>query len=207
LVLASTSRGTWVREHLVFETDASTFEAADRPEAGGDAFTEAVLAAGRTPSTTFAMRIAPCPKHIAERLGTEPDSLVCVRSVIQKVDGVPWSQQVSYYSMDIAEQCGLTVPHNIKEGTVRRMASFGHVEVACIDEHTSRPPTPAEQARLGMPVGTPMKVWTRTAATTTRVTRVTVTFLPSDRNLIVHKQGISAGLRVIQATRAAWTQA
>lgn len=203
LILSSTSRGTWVREHVVFATDATAFERADRPDAGGDAFTEAVRAAGRVPSTQFSMHIAPCPEEVAQRLGVKPDELVCIRSVTQKVDGIPWSQQTSYYAMDIAQKCGLTSTTNIPEGTIRRMAKRGHEEVASYDEETTRPPTPSEQRHLRMPPGTPMEVWCRTAATKLRVTRVTVTYLPGDRNKLIHQQGEAAGLSVIHAVRAA----
>ena len=40
--------------------------------------------------------------------------------------------------MDIAQQAGLLVPHDLPRGTVRAMAEHGHVEIGYRDEITTR---------------------------------------------------------------------
>lgn len=204
LVETGGSRGTWVRAHVHFVTDATSYDdvKTERPD-GIDAFNAAVLADQREPSTRFEMRIEPAPADIADRLGIKPDELVCVRSVLQLVDERPWSRATSYYPMDITTQCGLDTPHDIPGGTVRRMAEHGLVEAGSVDEVNTRPPSADEARDLSAPDGTAMIVWIRTAATADRVTRVTVSVMPGDRNGLQFRQGEPDAIASIVAARSA----
>lgn len=198
------SRGTWVRERITFVTDATAYDDPDSPRpTGGDAFVSAVRSTGRTPETRFEMRIEPAAADIAGRLGIESNDLVCLRSVGQLVDQHPWSRATSYYPMDLTEECGLDNPHDIPEGTVRRMASHEYRESGSLDEVATRPPTADEARDLGIPTGTAMLVWTRTAATDARITRVTRSILPGDRNALNFRQGSTEAVNTIFAARAA----
>lgn len=197
------SRGTWVRERITFWTDATAYDDPDSPRpTGGDAFVSAVRETGRTPETQFEMRIEPAAADIAHHLGIASNELVCLRSVGQLVDQHPWSRATSYYPMDITQACGLDDPHDIPEGTVRRMASRGYRESGSVDEVTTRPPSGDETRDLGVPAGTAMLVWTRIAASDHRITRVTRSILPGDRNALTFRQGSTEAVNTIFAARA-----
>jgi GntR family transcriptional regulator len=91
--------------------------------------------------------------------------------------------------MDVAEQAGLAVPHNLSPGTVRAMANVGHVEIGHVDELTARMPAPDEIRTLDLAPGVPVLVYVRTAWTDSRPVRVTRTIFPADRNRIVYELG------------------
>lgn len=196
------SRGTWVREKVVFTTDATAYDSVHAPRPnGGDAFVSAVQESGRTPDTRFEMRIEPATEEIAAHMGVAPDELVCVRSVGQLVDSHPWSRATSYYPMDLTRACGLDEPRDIPEGTVRRMSAHGYAETGSVDDIDARPPTADEARDLGVPSGTAMIVWTRVAATDERITRVTTAWLPGDRNQLRFRQGSAKAVEAIFAAR------
>lgn len=204
MVQTGGSQGTWVREQIMFTTDATAYDnIATRSSNSGDAFVTAVRTAGRTPETKFEMRIEPASEDIAGYMGASSDDLVCVRSIGQLVDQHPWSRATSYYPLNVARECGLDEPHDIAEGTVRRMASRGFAEAGSVDEITTRPPTADEARELGAPVGTAMLVWTRTAATDSQITRVTRSLLPGDRNVLRFQQGSQAATEAIFAAQRA----
>ena len=64
--------------------------------------------------------------------------------------------------MDIAQQAGLLIPHDLPGGTVRAMAEHGHVEIGYRDELTTRMPTPDEAQTLDLAVGVPVLAYVRT---------------------------------------------
>ena len=204
LVQTGGSRGTWVRERIVFTTDVTSYDAVEHPRPDGiDAFNTAVTKDGRVPSTQFQMHIGPAPHEVATRLGCNTDELVCIRSVLQLVDSHPWSRATSYYPMDLARECGLDTPHDIAEGTVRRMASHGYIEAGDLNEVETRPPTADEARDLGASDGTSVLIWTRTAATDERITRVSMSTLPGDRNAMQFHQGATNAINVIMNARKA----
>ncbi|MGH8880251.1 MAG: GntR family transcriptional regulator, partial [Stackebrandtia sp.] len=189
LIETATRRGTFVRQHRTLTYHAVSAERADRPSEGRDAFYDEVRAQGRTPSQDFSMVIEPADASVASRLRVAEGDLVVARSVMRYVDKRPWSDQVSYYAMDIAEQAGLAVPHNIPEGTVRAMARAGHEEVGVVDEISSRMPTPEEIRGLETGAGVPMLLYWRTTYSPARPLRVTRTLFPADRNVIRYELG------------------
>lgn len=195
------SRGTWVRERVLFWTDATAYDDTATRASSGDAFNSAVTNDGRTPSTQFSMRSELPPDHVAVALGVSPDDLVVIRQVRQLVDEHPWSLAVSYYPLDLARDAGLDTPHDIPEGTVRRMTDRGYRETGALDEVTTRPPTEDEARELGISAGTSMLVWTRTGATDDRVTRVSEVIMPGDRNALRFRQGSDVAVAAILAAR------
>ncbi len=195
------SRGTWVRERVLFWSDATAYDDVNTRMRSGDAFNSAVSKDGRTPSTRFSMRSELPPDHVAVALGVPTDELVVIRQVRQLVDEHPWSLATSYYPMDLARDVGLDTPHDIPEGTVRRMNDRGYGETGSLDEVTTRPPTEDETRELGISPGTSMLVWTRTAGTDERITRVTEAIMPGDRNALRFRQGSDAAIGTILAAR------
>jgi GntR family transcriptional regulator len=190
LVATEHGRGTFVRERRALTYHAARAERADRKSAEqGDAYVEEVREAGREPTQTFAMRIEPAGPEVCSRLHVEQDDLVVVRKVVRYVDGQPWSDQDSWYPMDIAEQAGLAVAHDLPQGTIRAMADAGHVEIGHVDEITARMPAPDEARTLDLAPGVPVVVYIRTAWTDKRPVRVTRTVFPADRNRIVYELG------------------
>ena len=190
MITSTQGRGTFVRQRVMLTYHATRAEAADKLAAEkGDAYFTEVRAQGREPSQTFETRIAPASLAVAERLALEEGEAVVVRRLTRFVDGEPWSVQSSSYPMDIAQECGLMVPHDIPRGTIRVMAEHGYLEVGHHDEVTARMPTPDELRTLELGSGVPMLVYVRTAYTKQRPIRLTETVFPSDRNRLVYELG------------------
>lgn len=188
LLVSRVGSGNYVADRAVLTYHAARAERHDgRGET--DAYVSEVEEEGRVPSQDFAMRIEPASELVAAQLHVEPDELVVVRACFRYVDSEPWSDQVSYYPMDVSDAAGLAVPHDIEEGTIRAMAKAGHVEVGYVDTITARMPTPEQAARLRIDRGVPLIGYSRTAWTDTRPVRLTVTLFPSDRNEIVYELG------------------
>ena len=119
IITSTPGRGTFVRDRIMLTYHAARAEAADRPDDWHtDAYFTEVRQQGRQPSQTFDMRIDPASLGVAQRLRVEEGEAVVVRRMIRYVDGEPWSIQDSSYPMDIAQEAGLLVPHDLPGGTV-----------------------------------------------------------------------------------------
>lgn len=155
-----------------------------------DAYRAEIVAQGRKPEYRhFEMRVVSATPELAERLhADEGDSLVS-RSILRYVDGEPSSLQDSFYTMDIATECGLLTPHDMSQGTIKATADHGYVEVGYVDEITTRMPTPDEARKLALGTGAPVLVYTRTTWTTKRPLRITRTIFAGDRNRVVYELG------------------
>ena len=182
-------RGTYVRERTRLDYHAARAERADRPLGESDAYFEEVRAAGHRPSQDFSMVIEPADAAVAARLRIPEGDLVVARSCLRYVDERVWSDQISYYPMDVSEAAGLTTPRDIPGGTIRAMAAVGFVEVGHIDELTTRMPTPEEARGLDIAPGVPVLVYYRTAWTNERPVRCTKTIFPGDRNRVIYELG------------------
>ena len=135
------------------------------------------------------MRIVPATPDLAERLCVDEGDPLVSRAFLRLVDGEPASLQDSYYTMDIAQECGLITPHDIPQGTIRAMAERGHVEVGYVDEITTRMPSPDEVRKLDLGAGVPVLVYVRTTYTKQRPLRLTLTIFAGDRNRVVYELG------------------
>jgi GntR family transcriptional regulator len=179
--------GTFVRRLRVLEHSAHT----EHPDRKGtsDSWSSEVLATGRKPSQDFSFRIIPATPAVAKRLRIETDDLVVVREMLRYVDGVPWSDQVSFYPYDVAAAAGLDTPHDIAEGTVRRLGARGFREVGWSDEVSCRPATEDEARTFGVSQDSSVIVYYRVGWTTDRPVRLTREILPADRNVILYEAG------------------
>lgn len=182
LIEARGRHGTFVKRRLVL-TYSSDSENPDRV-GDGDTWTAVVQREGHEPSQDFSFRIVPASKVVAERLQVAVDDLVVVRALERHVDDIPWLAQESFYPMDVARECGLDTPHDIAEGTVRRMAARGYREIRMDHEVTSRPATSEEATRFGLGDEGSVLIYRRTAWTDERPVRLTCEVLPGDRNAI-----------------------
>ncbi len=183
-------RGTFVRDRAMLTYHAARAEAANlQSDWMTDAYYTEVRQEGREPSQTFDMRVEPASLSVAQRLRVQEGEAVVVRRMFRFVDGQPWSIQDSSYPMDIAQECGLLVPHDIPRGTVRTMADHGHVEVGYVDEVTTRMPTPEEARMLDLGAGVPVLIYVRTAYTKKRPVRLTETTFAGDRNRLLYELG------------------
>jgi GntR family transcriptional regulator len=95
--------------------------------------------------------------------------------------------------MDIAQECGLLTPHDVKGGAIRAMAAKGHVEIGYVDEITTRMPRPDESRKLALSTGTPVLVYVRTTYCAERPLRLTLTIFAGDRNRVVYELGDLTG--------------
>jgi GntR family transcriptional regulator len=120
------------------------------------------------------------------------NDLVVVRECQRYVNGIPWSEQLSYYPYDVAKRCGLDTPQDIPEGTVRRMAAHGVVEDQIDHEISSRPANEDERRHFDLAPGVSVLVYHRIAWSQAQIVRYTREILPADRNIITHTTTCSA---------------
>lgn len=177
--------GTYVRRlpMLMFSVDA---ENPHRRESAADAWATVVTKNGRNPSNDFRFRIEPASPAVASRLQVEIGDLVVVRELLRYVDGIPWIDQASYYPFEIAKTCGLDTPHDIAEGTIRRMAQHGFEEDRLEHEISSRPANEEERRRFDLAPGVAVLIYHRVAQVKDTPVRYTREVLPADRNVITH---------------------
>jgi GntR family transcriptional regulator len=168
-----------------------------------DFFSEIAPRVGKKPSKQFEMRLAAPPSDIAERLGVAEDELVVVRITRQLLDAEPWSREISYYPRDLAEEVGLDVPRDIPEGTVRALVEAGHAETAWVDDVVDGYASPEDALDLAVPIGSPLLIHTRTAATDKRITRVTRYTRLGGRVQLIWENGTDEGLHLILANQPA----
>lgn len=179
--------GTFVRRLRVLEHSGHI----EHPDRVGthDSWSSEVVASGRDPSQDFHFRIIPASPEVARRLRVDVDSLVVVREMLRYVDAIPWSDQISFYPYDVAKAAGLDEPHDIAEGTVRRLAARGFREVGWADEVSCRPATSDDARVFRVSQGSWLLVYTRVGWTVDRAVRMTREVLPSDRNIITYQSG------------------
>ncbi|MPZ62910.1 MAG: GntR family transcriptional regulator [Propionibacteriales bacterium] len=194
-------RGTIVRARGRTDHYATDALRPGRPRSAMDAFVENAKKAGKNASKRFKMQITQAPADAASRLGLAPDELVVVRTTLQLLDGEPWSRETSYYPRDLATAVGLDVPHDIEQGAIRTLADAGHREVAHLDEVTDEAAGIEDARDLSVPIGFPLLVQWRTAATSERITRVTSYLRLGRRNRVIWETGNEAALKIIRSAR------
>ncbi|MGH3906228.1 MAG: GntR family transcriptional regulator [Pseudonocardiaceae bacterium] len=180
--------GTYVRRLPMLEYNADAENPHRRDDEPGltDTWFSVVKRSGRTPSQDFRFRIEPVTTGVASRLHIEVNDLVVVRECARHVNELPWSEQVSYYPYPVAEKCGLNTPHDVPEGTVRRMAAKGVIEERLDHEISSRPANDEERRRFELASGVSVLIYRRVGWSSGRPIRYTVEILPADRNVITH---------------------
>lgn len=198
LVYTATSRGTRVRSQEVLESVVTDHIRPDRPRSAHDIFEEIARAAGREPSKEFSARMEPADPQVARWLEVPPDSWVVARTVVQYLDDEPWSWEVSFYPRDLAEATGIDSPHDIVEGTTRRLADRGYGETAHRDTIVARPAGADEAVVLGVATGTMLLDHLRIGANHERVTRATRHRSIAARNRLAYELGDDEGTAVIR---------
>lgn len=192
LLERATRRGTVVRD-LATVTYYATRAESDRPPVAvggpGDAYVDEVSGQGRVPTQDLEVRVMAAAADVAARLWVQDGDSVVLRRCWRRVDGQPWSIQDSYYPSDIADAAGLLEPGNISEGTIRRMAAAGHVEVGYRDEITARLGTADEVQWLDLGRGAAVLVYVRTAVTNKRPVRLTMTTFAANRTRVIYEVG------------------
>lgn len=189
--------GTFVRRLplLEYNVDSERPFRKDETATVTDTWSSVVSASGREPSQDFRFRIEPASATVAARLNVQLNDLVVVRQMLRFVDEIPWSDQTTYYPYELAKTCGIDVPTDIPEGTVRRMATRGFVEHEVRHEISSRPASTDERRRFNLAPGVSVLLFRRLATTSDgTITRLTVEILPADRNVITHVTQNRAGV-------------
>jgi GntR family transcriptional regulator len=180
--------GTYVRRlpMLEYNVDAEDPHRSDDKPGSLDSWFSVVKRAGQEPSQGIRFRIEPASVVVAFRLGTQENGLVAVRECQRFVNGIPWSEQISYYPYGLARKCGLDTPEDIQEGTVRRMAAHGVVEDRLDHEISSRPASDDERRQFDLAPGVSVLVYQRIGRSKGDIIRYTCEVLPADRNIITH---------------------
>ena len=180
--------GTYVRRLPMLEYNVDAEDPHRRDDKAGmtDSWFSVVKRAGREPSHDIRFRIEPASVVVASRLGIQEKNLVVVRECQRYVNGIPWSEQISYYPYELARKCGLDTPDDILEGTVRRMAARGVAEDRLDHEISSRPASDDERRQFDLAPGVSVLVYRRIGQSEGGVIRYTCEVLPADRNVITH---------------------
>ncbi|MFD7499954.1 GntR family transcriptional regulator [Streptomyces sp. NPDC059850] len=190
LISPSHGRGYIVRRPDVLVYNASRSEDHNRRvTAGVDAWVQDIQEQGRTPSQRISVAIEKANPDIAERLSVEPGSLLVVRRRLRFVDDQPWSTEDSYYSHEIVHNTPIAEPADIAQGVIAYMASLGYRQVRYVDDVTAAMPNPKQADELAIEPGVPLLIRTRVGYTTTIPIRVTVTAMPTDRNVLRYELG------------------
>ncbi|MFQ6399200.1 GntR family transcriptional regulator [Nocardia sp. KC 131] len=198
LVYTATSRGTIVRNQEVLESVVTDHIRPDRPQSAHDIFEEIARAASREPAKEFSAKMEPASPQVALWLGVPRDCWVLARTVVQYLDNEPWSWEVSFYPRDLAETTGIDSPHDIPEGTTRRLSESGHGETAHRDTVVARPASAEEAIVLGVATGTILLDHLRIGANHERVTRATRHRSIATRNRLAYELGDDEGTAVIR---------
>ncbi|MEV5649093.1 GntR family transcriptional regulator [Nocardia sp. NPDC052254] len=203
LLFTATSRGTIVRSQEVLESVVTNHVRRDRPQSAHDIFSEIARTAGREPSKQFSARMEPADTDVAHWLGVPRDAWVVSRTVVQYLDNEPWSWEVSYYPRDLAELTGIDSPHDIPEGTTRRLAARGYPETAHRDTVVARPAGADEAEVLGVGTGTMLLDHLRIGAGGNRIMRATRQRSLAARNRLAYELGDDEGADLIRKTLGA----
>jgi GntR family transcriptional regulator len=188
LVEPRQGRGTYVREWVTFTVPAPAPGVPGRSER--DEFVSSAEAESRAPEQqSFRVEVRTASSEVAARLEVDEGSRVVVRSMERLLDGRPWSIQESYYPMAIAAETPLINPEDIPHGTVRELAAHGHVQVGYRDEVVTRMPSQREAATLGVGPGVPVLEIFRTAYSTERPIRLTITVYTGDSTRLAYDIG------------------
>ncbi|GAA3754417.1 GntR family transcriptional regulator [Streptomyces tremellae] len=192
LIFPSHGQGYLVHRQDVLVYNASRSEDQDRRLAAGvDAWVQDIQEQGRTPNQSISVSIEKASPVVADKLNLSPGELVLVRRRLRTVDGQPWSTEDSYYPHALVSNTPIAEPADIPEGVIAYMASMGHVQVRYVDDVTAAMPTPKQADELAVEPGVPVLVRTRTGYTATEAVRVTVTTMPTDRNVLRYELGTS----------------
>jgi len=188
--MAGRGGGMVVRDRVTLTYHASRAEQPDGLRSESDAYFTEVRTQGRSPSQVFQLRLVALSAELAERLEVDEATSAVLRRCVRSVNCQPSSIQDSYYPMDLAEEVReLLSPTDVPQGTTRLLAERGHLQVAFREEISTRMPTPDEAHLLDLGAGTPVLEYVRTAYTTRRPVRVTITTFAGDRNRIVYTLG------------------
>jgi GntR family transcriptional regulator len=188
LVEPRQGRGTYVREWVTFTVPAPV---PGVPEgAKRDEFVSSAEAGRRVPDQrNLRVEVRTASPEVAARLEIEEGSGVVVRAMELLLDGRPWSVQESYYPMEIAQGTPLLQAENIAQGTVRELADHGYVQVGYRDEVVTRMPSQREATTLGAGPGVPVLELFRTAYSTERPIRLTITVYTGDSTRLAYEIG------------------
>ncbi|MFI1091930.1 GntR family transcriptional regulator [Streptomyces sp. NPDC020917] len=190
LISPSQGRGYIVNRQDVLVYNASKSEEKDRRiSAGVDAWVQDIREQGRNPSQQITVGIEKADPLIADKLNLEPGDLLLVRRRVRYVDEQPWSTEDSYYPHELVRDTPIAEPADIPQGVIAYMATIGHAQVRYVDDVSATMPNPKQADLLSMDPGVPLLVRMRVGYTTDRPVRVTVTVMPTDRNVLRYELG------------------
>jgi GntR family transcriptional regulator len=196
LVETRPGQGTFVLWAIVpFVTKLKT----DLELGGGEetVYESEVKRQGREPEPTRPrVEVQPPTDLVARQLELEKGAQVISRHQQRRIDGVPWSLQTSFYSMELVTTGGATqllMAQDFPDGMVKTLEdSLGIKQVGWRDTFIARPPNPEERAFFGLSDRVQVAVFeTRRTGydQNGKPIRFTVTVYPADRNLFEMETG------------------
>lgn len=142
----------------------SSVEYLSPQEAGqADAWSKEAAAAGRAGTQRLRdVAVEVPPPAVASALSLTPGTSAVVRRRTMLLDGQPVELTDSWYPTEIAEETALAATGKIKGGAVTLLAGMGYSVHEAWEDITFRGATEDEAAELGLAVGTPVIVLSRT---------------------------------------------
>jgi GntR family transcriptional regulator len=188
-------QGTFVRRRI--DPFVTVLTADPKTGFGGGetaAYRSEVREKHREPTTSVPrVEVVPCSDAVAALLDLPPKTQVVSRSQDRYIDGIPWSQQTSFYLMDFITKGAtkLLMAQDIEEGSVRYLDNeIGVRQTGYRDWLTGRLATEAEQTFFGIGHNAAVFVDSRVAFDQNNTPmRLTVTIFPVDRNQLIVNVG------------------
>jgi GntR family transcriptional regulator len=144
---------------------------------------------GREPEPTLPkVEVQKASDLVARELQLDEGAQVILRHQQRRIDGVPWSLQTSFYSMEFVTRGAtqLLMAQDFPDGMVKTLEdSLGIKQVGWRDTFIARPPNPDERAFFGLSDRVQVAVFeTRRTGydQNGKPIRFTVTVYPADRN-------------------------
>jgi GntR family transcriptional regulator len=155
----------------------------------GDAFKAEVKAAGRIPSTSEPrVEIQLAGDIVSEALGIQTNARVVSRHQKRYIDDTEWSLQTTFYPMKLVDEnhaIQLSLPEDIKTGTVAYLRTLGIKQASYRDTIAVRKPNADETAFFKLPADGRISVFVISRVAFDEKDerfRLTVSVYPADRN-------------------------
>jgi GntR family transcriptional regulator len=137
-----------------------------RLEGQAEAWSEEAARAGRAGTQRIREVVTDVPPaDVSLALGLPPGASAVVRRRTMLLDGQPVELTDSWYPAKIAAGTALAAPGKIRGGAVTLLGSLGYAVHEAREDITVRAAAAGEAAELGLPVGTPVIVLSRTCLT------------------------------------------
>ncbi len=188
VVIAEHGKGVFVRSAPpVIRLAMSRLSRTER-EANRGAFLGDAATGGFTPTSAVRIYFEPADVRVADLLGVDPGTEVCVRDRVMSANDVPVQLSMSRLPRTLTAGTAIEQENAGSGGSYARLEEAGHRLAYFTETVGARMPTPAEASTLQLTAGTPVVTVTRIAFTTTDTpVEVNDIVMAADRFALVYK--------------------